>query len=60
MKKTKYSELLPFESALWGRKILVTGHTGFTVGWACLSLEAISAKVITLESWHIAQYAATN
>lgn len=40
------SILLPFESSLSGRKILVTGHTGFTGGWACLWLEAIGAKVM--------------
>lgn len=41
-----HTTLLPFESALSGRKILVTGHTGFTGGWACLWLEAIGAKVM--------------
>ena len=41
-----HTKLLPFESALSGRKILVTGHTGFTGGWACLWLEAIGAKVM--------------
>lgn len=29
-----FEQLLPFEAALAGRKILVTGHTGFTGGWA--------------------------
>jgi len=40
------SELLPFESVLASRKILVTGHTGFTGGWASLWLEAIGANVM--------------
>lgn len=36
---------LPFEDALTGRKILVTGHTGFTGGWACLWLGSLGAEV---------------
>jgi CDP-glucose 4,6-dehydratase len=42
----KINELLPFEAALAGRKILITGHTGFTGGWACIWLEAIGAKIL--------------
>lgn len=34
-----------FEAVLQGRKIFVTGHTGFTGGWACLWLRSIGAKV---------------
>ncbi|MGO4390458.1 CDP-glucose 4,6-dehydratase [Variovorax sp. M-6] len=34
-----------FEKALAGRKVLVTGHTGFTGGWACLWLRSIGASV---------------
>ena len=41
----KFEQLLPFEAALVGRKILVTGHTGFTGGWVCLWLESLGAKV---------------
>ncbi|WP_236201484.1 CDP-glucose 4,6-dehydratase [Pseudomonas pseudonitroreducens] len=37
--------VLAFEKALVGKKILVTGHTGFTGGWACLWLGAIGAEV---------------
>ena len=37
--------LLPFEQALAGKKILVTGHTGFTGGWTCLWLQQIGASV---------------
>lgn len=40
-----FESFLPFEAALAGRKILVTGHTGFTGGWACLWLEALGAQV---------------
>ena len=40
------NNLLPFETALSGRKVLVTGHTGFTGGWACLWLESIGAEVV--------------
>ena len=40
-----FEQLLPFEAALAGRKILVTGHTGFTGGWACLWLESLGAQV---------------
>lgn len=36
---------LGFESALAGKKILVTGHTGFTGGWASLWLTSIGAEV---------------
>lgn len=37
---------LPFEAALAGRKILITGNTGFTGGWASLWLKMIGADVI--------------
>ncbi len=36
---------LDFESRLAGKKIFVTGHTGFTGGWACLWLKSIDADV---------------
>lgn len=36
---------LAFEEALSGKRILVTGHTGFTGGWACLWLKSIGANV---------------
>lgn len=39
------NDMLWFESALNGKKILVTGHTGFTGSWACLWLTSIGAKV---------------
>ena len=34
-----------FEKALAGKKVLVTGSTGFTGGWACLWLKSIGAEV---------------
>lgn len=34
-----------WESALSGRRILVTGHTGFTGAWLCLWLQSIGCKV---------------
>ncbi|WP_218510924.1 CDP-glucose 4,6-dehydratase [Variovorax sp. dw_308] len=34
-----------FEEALEGRKVFVTGHTGFTGGWTCLWLRSIGATV---------------
>ncbi|AUT60263.1 CDP-glucose 4,6-dehydratase [Paraburkholderia terrae] len=34
-----------FEQTLTGKRILVTGHTGFTGSWACLWLNQIGAKV---------------
>jgi CDP-glucose 4,6-dehydratase len=37
-----------FEHALTGRRVLVTGHTGFTGGWLTLWLHAIGAKVTGL------------
>jgi CDP-glucose 4,6-dehydratase len=36
---------LKFEDRLVGKRILVTGHTGFTGGWACLWLKSIGADV---------------
>lgn len=38
-------KLLNFETALVGKRILVTGSTGFTGGWACLWLKNIGAEV---------------
>jgi len=38
-------ELTSFEKALAGKKIFVTGHTGFTGGWACRWLSEIGAVV---------------
>ncbi|CEG62350.1 CDP-glucose 4,6-dehydratase [Legionella micdadei] len=37
--------LLTFERSLANKKILITGHTGFTGGWACLWLQSIGAKI---------------
>ncbi|MBA2710867.1 MAG: CDP-glucose 4,6-dehydratase [Tatlockia sp.] len=34
-----------FEQSLINKKILVTGHTGFTGGWACLWLQTIGAQL---------------
>lgn len=34
-----------FEAQLIGRKVFVTGHTGFTGGWACLWLKSIGVEV---------------
>lgn len=39
-------KLLDFEKAISGKKVLVTGHTGFTGGWACLWLKTIGAEVV--------------
>jgi CDP-glucose 4,6-dehydratase len=36
---------LDFESALSGKRVLVTGHTGFTGSWACLWLSQLGAEV---------------
>ncbi|WKJ92016.1 CDP-glucose 4,6-dehydratase [Methylomonas montana] len=40
-----FNNLLPFEAVLSGRKILITGHTGFTGGWACHWLGSIGANL---------------
>lgn len=40
-----FEKLLPFESALSGRRILVTGHTGFTGGWASIWLQALGSDI---------------
>ena len=34
-----------FEQSLSGKRVFVTGHTGFTGGWACLWLKSIGASV---------------
>lgn len=34
-----------FENQLFGKKVFVTGHTGFTGGWACLWLKSIGAEI---------------
>lgn len=39
------TDMVDFETALAGRRVFVTGHTGFTGGWACLWLRSIGAKV---------------
>lgn len=36
---------LDFENTLAGKKIFVTGHSGFTGGWACLWLKSVGAIV---------------
>lgn len=38
-------EILPFEAAIRDKRVLVTGHSGFTGGWLCLWLNAIGAEV---------------
>ncbi|MEJ0062286.1 MAG: CDP-glucose 4,6-dehydratase [Alphaproteobacteria bacterium] len=43
-----FPSLLDFERPLAGRRIFVTGHTGFTGGWACLWLKSIGAEVAGL------------
>lgn len=39
------TQALKFESSLAGRRVFVTGHTGFTGSWACLWLKSIGADV---------------
>lgn len=36
---------LTFEGPLRAKRVLVTGHSGFTGGWACMWLQAIGAEV---------------
>lgn len=36
---------LPFEEVLSSKRVLVTGHTGFTGSWTCLWLQAIGCQV---------------
>ncbi len=40
--------LLDFEKTFSGKRILVTGHTGFTGGWLCLWLSTLGAEVYGL------------
>ncbi len=42
---TEFDDLHPFEKSIAGKRVLVTGHTGFTGGWLCLWLSAIGAEV---------------
>lgn len=44
----KNPTLLAFEQTFVGRRVLVTGHTGFTGGWLSLWLGQIGAKVTGL------------
>ncbi len=44
MKSTK-QDLLQFEQTLRGKRVFVTGHSGFTGGWVCLWLNHIGAEV---------------
>ncbi|MBJ7347589.1 MAG: CDP-glucose 4,6-dehydratase [Thermoleophilaceae bacterium] len=37
--------MLPFERSFAGRRVFVTGHSGFTGGWACGWLNTIGAEV---------------
>jgi CDP-glucose 4,6-dehydratase len=41
-----HSTLLEFERTLSGKRVLVTGHTGFTGSWLCLWLRAIGVDVM--------------
>ena len=41
-----FPDSLSFEKVLSGRKILVTGHTGFTGGWAGMWLHSIGVEVV--------------
>jgi len=45
MEANGMKDLADFEKVLQGRKVFVTGHTGFTGGWACLWLQSIGAIV---------------
>lgn len=36
---------LDFEKSLAGKKIFITGHTGFTGGWVCAWLKSIGASI---------------
>lgn len=37
--------LLRFERALAGKRVLITGHTGFTGSWSCLWLKSLGARL---------------
>ena len=39
------SDTLEFESVFRGKRVLVTGHTGFCGGWLCLWLQKIGCEV---------------
>ena len=41
-------KLLDFEKAYCGKRVVVTGHTGFTGGWICTWLKSIGADVYGL------------
>ena len=42
---SKEANLIPSHSQLKGKKIFVTGHSGFTGSWACIWLDLIGADV---------------
>jgi CDP-glucose 4,6-dehydratase len=41
----QFMDLLPFESVLRGKRVFLTGHTGFTGSWAAAWLTGIGAEV---------------
>ncbi|MNJ12655.1 CDP-glucose 4,6-dehydratase [compost metagenome] len=41
----KMTSILKFERELADKRVFVTGHTGFTGGWACLWLQSLGATV---------------
>jgi len=45
--------MIPFEKTYQDRRVLVTGHTGFTGGWLCSWLDELGAKMEPEETFNL-------
>ncbi|MGQ0456436.1 MAG: CDP-glucose 4,6-dehydratase [Hyphomicrobium sp.] len=48
MELSTHASLLPFEKSLSAKRLLITGHTGFTGAWCCLWFQHVGAEILGL------------